>query len=71
MERQYQFPVILRSGTNTKGRRIHYLFNYSYEPKTVAWPYPASQSLLDKQALAEGQSITIEPWGVIIGEEKR
>jgi beta-galactosidase len=70
VERQYQFPVILRSGTNAKGRQIHYLFNFSYEPKTIAWPYPASQSLLDKQALAKGQDITIEPWGVVIGEEK-
>jgi beta-galactosidase len=26
VERQYQFPVILRSGTNAKGRQIHYLF---------------------------------------------
>ena len=70
VERQYQFPVILRSGTNAKGRQIHYLFNFSYEPKTVAWPYPASQSLLDKQSLAKGQDITIEPWGVVIGEER-
>lgn len=70
VERQYQFPVILRSGTNAKGRQIHYLFNFSYEPKTIAWPYPASQSLLDKQALAKGQDITIEPWGVVIGEER-
>ena len=70
VERQYQFPVILRSSTNAKGRQIHYLFNFSYEPKTIAWPYPASQSLLDKQSLAKGQNITIEPWGVVIGEEK-
>ena len=70
VERQYQFPVILRSGTNAKGRQIHYLFNFSYEPKTIAWPYPASQSLLDQQALAKGQNITIEPWGVVIGEER-
>ena len=70
VERQYQFPIVLRSGTNAKGRKIHYLFNYSYEPKTVTWPYPASESLLDKQTLAGGRSITIEPWGVVIGEER-
>lgn len=70
VERQYQFPIVLRSGTNAKGRQIHYLFNYSYEPKTVTWPYPASESLLDKQTLAAGRAITIEPWGVVIGEER-
>ena len=70
VERQYQFPIVLRSGTNAKGRQIHYLFNYSYEPKAVTWPYPASESLLDKQTLAGGRAITIEPWGVVIGEER-
>ena len=70
VERQYQFPIVLRSGTNAKGRQIHYLFNYSYEPKTVTWPYPASESLLDKQTLVGGRAITIEPWGVVIGEER-
>jgi beta-galactosidase len=70
VERQYRFPIVLRSGINDKGGKLHYLFNYSYEPKTVAYPYPASRSLLDSQKLAQGQNITIEPWGVVIGEEK-
>ena len=71
VERQYQFPIVLRSGINAKGGKLHYLFNYSYEPKTVAYPYPASRSLLDSQKLTQGQDITIEPWGVVIGEERR
>ena len=69
-ERQYQFPVILRSGTNTKGKKLHYVFNYSYEPKTIAYPYADSRSLLDEQTLKKGQPISIEPWGVVIGEER-
>ncbi|MBR5715978.1 MAG: beta-galactosidase [Bacteroidales bacterium] len=68
-ERQYQFPVILRSATNRFGKRIHYLFNYSYEPKTIAYPYPNSHSLLDNQSLKTNAPVTIEPWGVVIGEE--
>lgn len=68
-ERQYQFPVILRSGTNDAGKKIHYLFNFSYEPKTISYPYGNSQSLLDGQQLKRGASVTIEPWGVVIGEE--
>ena len=68
-ERQYQFPVILRSATNRFGKRIHYLFNYSYEPKTIAYPYPNSHSLLDNQSLKTNATVTIEPWGVVIGEE--
>ena len=68
-ERQYRFPVILRSGTNGKGRRVHYLFNYSYEPVTIAYPYADSRSLLDGQMLRQHQAVTIEPWGVVVGEE--
>ena len=70
-ERQYQFPVILRSGTNGRGKNVHYLFNYSYEPVTVNYPYTDSQSLLDGQKLKKGQPVTIEPWGVVIGEETK
>ena len=69
-ERQLQFPIILRSGINSKGRALHYLFNYSYEPRTVAYPFAASHSLLDNQQLRPGTPVTIEPWGVVIGEEQ-
>jgi beta-galactosidase len=68
-ERRYQFPLILRSGINGKGKQIHYLFNYSYETKTIAWPFVNSRSLLDQQSLKQGIEVTIEPWGVVIGEE--
>ena len=68
-ERQYQFPTILRSGINAKGNQIHYLFNYSYEPVTLSYPYADSRSLLDSQKLKKSTPVTIEPWGVVIGEE--
>ncbi len=68
-ERQYSFPIILRSGTNDYGKTIHYIFNYSYEPKSITYPYGNSRSLLDGQLLKANTPITIEPWGVVIGEE--
>ena len=68
-ERQNQFPIILRSGFNDYGKKIHYIFNYSYEPKTITYPFSDSRSLLDKQSLKANSTITIEPWGVVIGEE--
>ena len=69
-ERQHSFPIILRSGTNDYGKKIHYIFNYSYEPKTITYPFGNSRSLLDGQSLKANAPITIEPWGVLIGEEK-
>ncbi len=68
-ERQHTFPIILRSGFNDYGKKVHYIFNYSYEPKTIAYPFAASRSLLDSQQLKPNSMVTIEPWGVIIGEE--
>ncbi len=69
-ERKYQFPIILRSATNDKGRKLHYLFNYSSKANSVEYPYSSSISLLDSQKLEKGSTISIEPWGVVIGEEK-
>ena len=63
------FPVILRSGVNGKGKKVHYVFNYSYETKQVAYPFADSKSLLDNQLLKKGAMFNIEPWGVVIGEE--
>jgi len=68
-ERQCQFPVILRSGTNDQHRKVHYLFNYSYEEQTVSYPFANSKSLLDNQSLRNGQPVKIEPWGVVVGVE--
>ena len=68
-ERNHLFPIILRSGINSKGKKIHYIFNYSYEPQTISYPFANSTSLLDRQQLRHQADITIEPWGVVIGEE--
>ena len=69
-EQRYAFPIILRNGVNALGRKVHYLFNYSYEAKRIAYPYADSSSLLDEQKLTRGATIEIEPWGVVIGVEK-
>jgi len=68
-ERECSFPIILRSGTNDLGKRIHYVFNYSSEAKTVKYPFGKSTSLLDGQTIHKNDEVSIEPWGVLIGEE--
>lgn len=68
--KKYQFPVILRNTENQNNKQLHYIFNYSPETKTINYPYKASISLLDNQKLNQDSKITIEPWGVVIGEEK-
>ncbi len=65
-ERQFQYPIILRSGTNPKGHEVHFFFNYTYEPKTVNYPYAKGTSLTDGKKISKDQLIEIEPWGVAI-----
>ena len=65
-ERQFQYPIILRSGTNSKGHEVHFFFNYTYETKTVNYPYAKGTSLTDGKKISKDQPIEIEPWGVAI-----
>lgn len=69
VERQYQFPIILRSGINERGKNVHYIFNYSSKPQSIKWPYGKCKSLLDAQKLEKDALITIEPWDQVIGLE--
>ena len=63
------FPVIVRSGTNTQGKRIDYLFNYSGEKQSAWCPQKRCQELLSGKMLQEKDLIVIPEWGVIILEE--
>lgn len=65
-ERQYSFPVIFRSGTNDDQHKVHYIFNFSYEEKSISYPFSDSKSLLDSKSLRHGESIKLDPWGVMI-----
>ena len=64
------YPIIIRSGVNGEGKNIHYLFNYSDDPKTAAYPFKDGTELLGKIPVKNDQQLQIEPWGVKIIEEK-
>ena len=68
-EQDYHFPVIFRSGKNTSGKPIHYVFNYSAQEKEINYPFPAGKELLSGKNISNGQTISIKPWDVIIVEE--
>lgn len=61
-------PIALRSGTNQLGKEIHYYLNYSPETVTCTQVFPDGVDLLTQQPLAQGSSLTIQPWGVVILE---
>jgi beta-galactosidase len=64
------FPIIVRSGVNAKGKVIHYIFNYSDDIKVANYPYKDGVELLTKKGVQSNDALEIEPWGVRILEEK-
>lgn len=66
---KYQFPIILRNGTNAEGRRIHYIFNYSNAMKIINYPYGQSVNLFDGKKLVNNAEIKLPAWGVVVAEE--
>lgn len=68
-ERNYKFPIIIRSAKKVNGDKLHFLFNYSDSTATVVYPFADSKSLLDSQKLSQGAKIKIKPWDLVIGKE--
>lgn len=63
-------PTIVRSGTNDKGDKLHYIFNYSSHERTMNNNIATGTDLLTNKSHKLGEQITCEPWGVIILKEK-
>jgi beta-galactosidase len=67
---QLSWPLIVKSGKNEYGKKIHFYYNYSSEPKDITYPHSAGKELVSDEPVASGQVMNIEPWGVLIIEEK-
>jgi beta-galactosidase len=65
----FQFPVIVRSGVNSRGRPIHYLLNYSADSRALAYPFGAGVDLLSEKSISTNERLNLEKWGVAIVEE--
>lgn len=63
----YRFPVIFRSGKIPSGKKIHYIFNYSSENKTISNPFPNGRELVS--GIPPGREITLGAWDVKIISE--
>ena len=63
--------VRVKSGVDRGGRNLHYYLNYSREPVAVPYIYKSAQDLLTGPALAQGQTVPIGPWDVVIAREEK
>lgn len=71
-DQQLQFPLIVKSGVNSRGHSLHYYFNYSAQPKHFNYPYGEARELLSGRRVAQGAKIELAPWGMqIIEQQKR
>ena len=64
-----EFPVIVRSGTNERGRKVHFLFNYSGELASCVYRFPEGKDLLTGKSVATGDEVSIPAWDMYIVEE--
>jgi beta-galactosidase len=70
LDQQLSFPLITKSGTNEKGKIIHYYFNYSSVASSFNYPHKEGKELLFSENVMKNKEIQIDPWGVLIIEEK-
>ena len=62
--------IHVKHGVNRFGKRIHYYLNYSSSAQRLVYSYADGVDLPTSQPIAHGQTVTVQPWGVVIVEEK-
>lgn len=64
------WPVIVRSGKNAHGNRVHYLLHYDDGERSVLCPWERAYDILTGEAYQKGEKISLDTWGVKILEER-
>lgn len=70
-DQNLHWPLITKSGKNDYGNILHYYYNYSSEQKEFEYPYSRGEDLLENRGVDATDTISIEPWGVVIIEENK
>lgn len=65
-EREFSWPVIVRSSVSAYGEKIHYILHYSEEEKKIVCPYEAVKELLSGKEYHKGEIILLKDWDVKI-----
>lgn len=63
------YPIVIRSGVNSKGKTVRYYLNYSGTQKEIVNRSGAATDLLTGKKYNSGDSFILDPWGVAILEE--
>ena len=68
-DQDLHWPLIAKQGLNGFGKQVHFYYNYSAQPNSVTYPYPAGKELNSNLKVNTGNKLALEPWGVQIVEE--
>ncbi|WP_442591760.1 beta-galactosidase [Pedobacter sp. AW31-3R] len=68
-DQELKFPLIVKSGLNDQGKKIHYYFNYSNAEKTLEYPYKKGKALLSNATVTAKSQLSLPAWGFTIIEE--
>ncbi len=63
-------PIHVQRGINNFGGRVIYYFNYSGDAVSFAYSGRAGKDLLTGNNIAAAQRVTLQPWDLIIVEER-
>ncbi len=66
----FSFPIVRREGYNTQGLKISFFFNYSGREVTLKYEGRPATDLLNVKDIEPGQDIAINPWDLVIIEER-
>jgi beta-galactosidase len=66
--RDQELPAALRvrHGRNSRGKTVHYYFNYSNQDQSFRYPYGAGADLLTEFPVHNDQSVALRPWDLAI-----
>ena len=67
---EYSWPVIIRDGLGTEGRRLHFLLHYSEEAREISCPWEEAEDLLTGEIYRKGDPIRLKDWDARILEEQ-
>ena len=67
---EFQWPVTVRSGRGSDGMILHYVMNYSVDPKNLSCPWAQAEDLLTGDRFRKGDTLSIGDWDLKILAER-
>lgn len=65
-----EWPIVIKNGENSLGKKLHYILHYSQENNELNCPYDNVNDILTDKVYKKGDVISLHDWDVIILEEQ-